>query len=293
MGLINKTSVFTCRFLNEDYFSVLHKSFMEAFSDYLVPFNISVEQFERHIQLTAVDLNRSVGCFVDEKMVGFTLNGFGMWNGRSTVYDAGTGVLPAFRRQGMSRAMFDFMFPVFKARGVEQCLLEVISTNEKALNLYRGLGFEKTRKLSVLKAEPALKFARPLPEDIKVRKIREPDWELFETFWDGQPSWQNSTDAVRRSAADRNILGAFLDDTLIGYIIFSVYSGKLAQMAVDKDKRNRGAGSLLLMSMQTEAKDGKSLQVINIDESLTGAYRFFQNRGFAESFNQGEMIKAL
>ncbi len=272
---------------------MLHETFLEAFSDYAIPFQLSAEMFLRHILLNAVDLSLSVGCFAQEKMVGFTLNGFGTWNGRSTVYDAGTGVIPAFRRKGVSRAMFDFMFPVCKARGVEQCLLEVITSNEKAVNLYRGLGFRPSRKLLVLKTENPLKFTRRQAEDIKVRRISAPDWELFPTFWDGQPSWQNSVEAIKRSPVAKNILGAFLEDALIGYVIFSIDTGKLAHIAVDKSKRNRGAGSLLLAGMQAETKEGNPLQVINFDESSTGAVRFFGNRGFTEALRQYEMIKML
>jgi len=293
MGVINKTSAFTCQFLNEDHFAELHKTFIEAFSDYATPFQHTEDQFQKHLLLNAVDLEQTVGCFVEEKMVGFTLNGFGSWNGSSTVYDAGTGVIPAFRRQGISRAMFAFMFPIFKARGVEQCLLEVITSNEKAVNLYRSLNFRENRKLMILKAENPLKFTRPFSENVEIRRISEPDWDLFVTFWDGQTSWQNSVDAIKRSVVNRKIFGAFSADRCTGYIIFSLESGRLSQMAVDKNKRKQGIGSLLLAEMQAETKEGNSLQVINLDESLTSALGFFQNRGFEESFSQYEMISSL
>jgi ribosomal protein S18 acetylase RimI-like enzyme len=293
MDVINETSSITCRFLSEDHFSRLHETFLEAFSDYEIPFPLSTEQLRNHIALNAVDLNLSVGCFAGEKMVGFTLNGFGMWNGKATVYDAGTGVIPPFRRRGLGRAMFDFMFPVCQARGVEQCLLEVITSNEKAANLYKGLGFRQNRKLLLLKTENPVKFTRKLPENIEVRKISRLDWELFQTFWDGQPSWQNSAEAIKRGPVPRNMLGAFSEGKCIGYIIFSLDTGRLAQLAVDKSKRGRGTGTLLLTRMQAETKDGYPLQVINLDESLTEALRFFQNRGFSENLSQYEMIKQL
>lgn len=295
-----ENSAIVCRFLGENDFAELHKTFLEAFSDYAVPFQLSPEQLQRHILVNAVALDRSVGCFApgeadekEEKMVGFTLNGFGEWNGRPTLYDAGTGVIPQFRRLGASRAMFEFMLPVFYRRGFRQCLLEVISSNEKAVNLYRALGFQETRKLLVLKTAQPLKISRQFRTDLKIEKISQPDWNHLQTFWDVKPAWQNSCEACDRTRDIRNIIGAFKEDECLGYIIFSGDSGNLNQIAVEKNNRNQGIGSLLLSQMQSAAKKEHPLQVINLDESLTKNCRFFHNRGFTETLNQYEMIKTF
>src|SRR4051794_4781425 len=96
----NETALRQCRFLNEEYFEKLYDAFIEAFSDYVIPFALTETQFRNHLNSTAVDLNRTVGCIEDGRIVGFSLNGFGLWNGVPTAYDAGTGVLPRYRRQG-------------------------------------------------------------------------------------------------------------------------------------------------------------------------------------------------
>ena len=97
----NENPPITCRYLKDEDFSKVHETFLEAFSDYLITFQLTREQLERHILLNAVDLNLSVGCFQDERLVGFTLNGFGMWGGKSTIYDAGTGVIPELQKAGI------------------------------------------------------------------------------------------------------------------------------------------------------------------------------------------------
>src|SRR5215212_7862641 len=93
----NKTLQINYRFLSTDDFTAVHAAFHEAFADYIIPFKLSESQLENHIATNAVDLNNSVGAFFNGKIIGFTLNGFGLWNGKSTVYDAGTGVIPEFR----------------------------------------------------------------------------------------------------------------------------------------------------------------------------------------------------
>jgi ribosomal protein S18 acetylase RimI-like enzyme len=293
MGEVKDSLSFTCKFLNESRFEELHKTFLAAFSDYAVPFRHTEEQFRRHLRGNAVDLEFSVGCFAGQKMVGFTLNGFGVWEDRSTAYDAGTGVVPEFRRRGLSKKMFEFMLPVLRERGAERLLLEVITGNEKAVNLYRQLGFAETRNLLVLKAEQPLKFTREFPAGVIADEITDPDWKYLQTFWDGKPSWQNSPEAIERTREFKKILGAFHDDKCIGYVVFSGDSGKLAQLAVAKGKRGHGVGSLLLRELQKNTNRKYSLQIINLDGSLTQAVSFFRKRGFTENLSQYEMIKIL
>ncbi len=63
MDSINETSARECRFLDESYFEELYHAFLYAFSDYVMPFDLSEVQFRNHIVTNAVDLNRSIGCF--------------------------------------------------------------------------------------------------------------------------------------------------------------------------------------------------------------------------------------
>lgn len=289
----NETALRQCRFLSEDYFSTLYETFIEAFSDYVVPFALTETQFRNHVVLNAVDLERTVGCVEGDRLVGFSLNGFGHWEGKPTVYDAGTGVIPDFRRQGVSAAMFGLMLPTFKEKGVEQFLLEVVITNTGAIDLYRNLDFQTVRQLALLQCDRKINPTAEMPSDIVVREIDEPDWSLLTTFWDGKPSWQNSVDAVTRSKKLKRILGAFEGEKCVGYIVFSAKYGRVAQFGVDRDYRNRGIGTALVRAMQDETADGFSMQVINIDKSLTEAINFFLKRGFYERLSQHEMIKVM
>ena len=289
----NETSLRHCLFLNGDCFSRLYETFIEAFSDYVFPFALTETQFRNHIVLNAVDLERTAGCIDDGKLVGFSLNGFGFWDGKPTVYDAGTGVIPACRRQGISREMFEMMLPIFSAGGYEQFLLEVITGNDRAIRLYEKLGFRSVRELALLQCDAPIKVRSGLSQMAEIREIAEPNWDLLTTFWDGKPSWQNSIAAVSRSRALKRILGAFIDGDCVGYIVFSANFGRAAQIAVAKSHRNQGIGTLLVNKMRAETADGYSLQVINIDKSLDATMKFFANRGFYERLSQYEMIRPM
>ena len=293
MDSIHETGGLECRFLRESHFDELYNAFLRAFSDYVMPFDLTKDQFRKHIVLNAVDIERSVGWFDQERIVGFTLNGFGVWNDVDTVYDAGTGTLPEYRRRGLSRRMFEKMLPIFKANGYRQCLLEVITENHKAIGLYEKLGFERTRTVSLLHCPEDVKTAKPLHAGVELRPIDSPDWQALRTFWDGEPSWQNSTDAIDRSLGNKHVTGAFVEGTCVGYIIYSNNVGRVAHIAVERSHRGRGIGSSLIRSLMENTEANYVPQVINIDRSISSAMTFFENRGFREKLSQYEMIRPI
>ena len=59
--------------------------------------------------------------------------------------------------------------------------------------------------------------------------------------------------------------------------------GRVAQIGVDQNYRNRGIGTALVFAMQAGMDKGFSMQVINIDKSLDTALKFFLNRGFTKN----------
>ncbi len=286
----NETALRHYRFLNDECFEELYDAFIEAFSDYVIPFALTETQFRKHLNSTAVDLARSVACSDRGRIIGFSLNGFGFWEGTQTVYDAGTGVIPAFRRQGVSEAMFGMMLPILREEGVRQFLLEVITTNAGAIELYKKFDFQPVRELALLQCDGEPDLSAESPHNIEIREIEVPDWDLLTTFWDGRPSWQNSVDAIMRTRDSKRILGAYLDGKCVGYIVFSSKFGRVAQLAVDRDHRERGVGTALFRSLRSEMAEGFSMQVINIDKSLTSAMEFFQRRGLYERLTQYEML---
>ena len=76
------------------------KCMHEAFSDYEVPMNLSLEIFERKLKRNGFKPEVSAGAFEDDRFVGFVLNGVREWAGEKTIYDTGTGVVPEFRGAG-------------------------------------------------------------------------------------------------------------------------------------------------------------------------------------------------
>jgi ribosomal protein S18 acetylase RimI-like enzyme len=276
------------RLLTAADFHPLYECFLEAFSDYQINRQMTEEQFEQRVKRDGVELELSAGAFDNERMIGFYMNGRGMWHGQATAYDAGTGVVPAYRRSGVAIQLFDFIAPRLKERGIKQYLLEVITSNERAVALYRKLGFEETRTLAALRANEAVKTAGDV-EGVSIRQMDEPDWDVFCAYWDGEPSWQNSMDAVERIRNQCQIVGAFVDEKCVGYGIVFKPSGILMQLAVAQEFRRRGIGRRILASLSGD----RVLKTNNVEEKLKGTLEFYKACGFEIVLRQFEMIRSL
>lgn len=276
------------RLLSAADFHSLYECFLEAFSDYQVSLQMSEEQFEQRVKRDGVELEISAGAFYGERMIGFYMNGRGIWHGKKTAYDAGTGVVPSHRRRGVAEKLFDFMVPRLKERRIQQYLLEVLTSNERAVSLYRKLGFDEVRRLAVLRSNEPLKTPGEI-EGVTLRRLEEPEWDVFCAYWDGEPSWQNSIDAVERVRNQCEIVGAFVGEQCVGYGIVFKPSGILMQLAVAQGFRRRGIGRRIL-----EALSGDGiLKTNNVDEDLRGTLAFYKATGFEVVLRQFEMMKVL
>ena len=276
------------RLLTSADFPSLYHCFHEAFSDYQVSLQMTEEQFERRIIRDGVDLELSAGAFDGERMIGFYMNGRGLWRGKETAYDAGTGVVPDQRRRGVAQELFDFVVPRLKERGIAQYLLEVLIANERAVALYRKLGFEELRRLAVLHAREPVK-ASATDAGMTIRSMEEPDWDVFCAYWDGDPSWQNSRDAVERIRHLCEIVGAFAGGECVGYGVVFKPSAILMQLAVAHEFRRRGIGRRIL----AELSGDKILRTNNVDEELKGTLEFYKACGFDVVLEQFEMVKSI
>lgn len=294
----NNACMISFRSLSKKDFKQLYQTVIEAFSDYVVPMQPEFDALKRLYLIEGVDMDYSFGAFDGEKMVGFTVNGIGDWQGSLTAYDAGTGVIPAYRRKGISRRMFEHFLPVLRERQVIQYLLEVIVENKPAFELYKNLGFHIEREFAVFGRKNASFSTEPLyqsKQNLEIRDIENPEWNLLQTFWTYHPSWQNSIDSMKRSSADATInkkfLGLFLDNEMIGYGIVFPKSGNVPQIAVAKNHRGHGFGRMLLNALQNQTET--PLKVYNVDEKAGGVLAFLRANGFSLLTRQYEMLLKL
>lgn len=279
--------------LKEQDFDAVYDTFAKAFSDYQIKMEMTKEQFKRMSIRRGLDYGLSAGAIGDDgSMVGLALNGSDLWDGRLTAYDMGTGVVPGSRGKGIADGMFDFLIPKLRQAGVKQYLLEVIRSNEKAFDLYKKKGFRETRQFECFMSEAGSLRANRIADGISTKPVADPDWSLFESFWDWRPFWQNSINSVKRSQSHAVVLGAFAGVKCVGYGVVYPESGDIPQFAVERTFRRKGVGSLIMKALARESRRGR-LAVVNVDSASQETLNFLTSLGFKNFAGQYEMILGL
>ncbi len=276
---------------------VIRRCFAEAFADYTIQVDFTLERYHRHCQRFGVALEHSMGAYLDGQLVGFVLNSAGVWNGRRTLYDAGTGVIPAARGQKVTEQILQQVRRHARENGFEQYLLEVIQSNAAAIRVYQKQGFRTVRELCSFRAKkadlaldrspdrPSDQALNPRFETIPAETVTEE-----ESFWDYRPSWQNSSDALRRSPHLRRVI-VETGGSLAGYAIYGPEGGEIVQLAVRSDARGRGVGSSLLAGV-ADRTTADTLTVLNVEKTAEAA-RSFWSRRFQPLVDQYEMMLSL
>jgi GNAT superfamily N-acetyltransferase len=254
----------------------------EAFSDYFVPLQMTVDQLEAKLKVEDVDLGRSMGAFEREKPVGLLLHGVRQIDGMTNYYNAATGVIPSRRGRGVTGKMYAYFRQHLVTEARYKLSLEVITTNTAGIRAYEKEGLAIARTLKCYHQNMAVHASDTA---IEVREIDAPDWLQFASFWDVQPTWQNAISSVENTR-DASILGAYLENELVGYAILDGSRNTVMQLAVDKRRRRMGAGSALLRALQQKAKD--ELQLFNVDDKAV-ALDFLASNDFFEFISQYEM----
>jgi ribosomal protein S18 acetylase RimI-like enzyme len=257
--------------------------FNQSFSDYIVPFKITKEQLINKIKSDNIKLEFSVGAFENNQLIGFILLGFDFINGNKVAYNAGTGVIPEKRGNKLTLKLQEHIIPKLKEQNVTNVKLEVITENQIAFKTYKKMGFEIIRELNCYKGQ----IKSEIDSKFKILPLKNYDWELLKSFWDWDPTWQNSINSAE-NINDLNIaVGAFDSNLLIGYLIYNPNSNRIQQFAVKKEHRNQGIGKQLFQYISKENK--KEFSIINIETNSINTNNFLLNLGLVVYIKQYEM----
>jgi ribosomal protein S18 acetylase RimI-like enzyme len=278
-------------FLEHESLENIYNCFIEAFSDYLVEMQPSFQKFQRMLIRNGVNLKFSIGAYEQENLVGFILNGAGTWRNMSTLYDSGTAMIRTFRGKAHAKTMFEIVKHELTGK-FSMYLLEVIQENRPAYNLYLDQGFMTERELACFSVDKEKIPSLRKVEDISVSTLFDVDWEILKSFWNTYPSWQNSIPALARIFDSLEKIGVFTQNRYIGYAFFNAESGEIHQIAVRKDMRKKGIGTLLLNCIATRVRSD-TLKAINVDRNDRETIGFFKHNRFINDVNQYEMALRL
>jgi len=273
----------------------VYDAFMEAFADYQMDATGTTEErLLLRMEKNAVDFEASVGAYSEERLVGFTMIGIDTVDGVCTAFDAGTGIVPDFRRQGLAKRMFDHSLPGLGDRGVRRFLLEVLQGNEPAIKAYRKSGFETVRELRCFVADAEELRALPADAGFRIEPIDATRFRDLANEADWTPSFENRFAAVDAIPDHVTIHGALRDDECLGAVAYSPTLNWLLSLLVHRETRRQGVGRALVRHLAHQLPEAATrLTVLNVDGSDEGMQRFLSDLGFASLVDQYEMARRL
>ena len=283
-------------FLSKNQFPLIHKTFLEAFSDYQLDMSYMSEEvmFKRVIK-NAVAFDSSVGVFDGDRMVGFTLIGIDNWRNTLSAFDIGTGIVKDFRGKGIARQMFDFALPRLRKLAIKKFVLEVIQTNEPAVKAYHDAGFQITRELDCFELEvDKANLQKKVDLPLKIRRVRKNILPLFRDSLDWEPSWENNFSAIMRMPDDVILYGALSKGEHAGILAYCPFLNWIMILVVRRDLRGKGVASRLLAHTfkHLPSKNAK-VKLLNVDHSDTKMIKFLEKTGFQIYVQQYEMELTL
>jgi len=205
-------------------------------------------------------------------------------DGRIVIYNALTGVVPAYRNNNLTEKLYKFALEIIKPIEPHHLVLEVIEGNYPAIKAYGRVGYDTSRCLKAFKG--------PVPETdgrFDIIELTQPDWDYLQTFWDCRPSWQNDTPTLLKPNTGQTF-GVMYNHNIVGYICYNPHLKRIVQMAVKHGFRGRGIGRALIAHLWQFEKE---LSIINIDTKADGVISFFESIGWANFLNLYEMVMPI
>lgn len=282
--------MYSYKMLDKISTETLHQAFVDAFSDYQVKMDLPFWKFQQMLQRRGYHPKISMGAFKDGRMVGFVINGLRSWNGKATAYDLGTGVVQECRRQGVTSHLLLNIQKLLKEKNIAQYLLEVIQSNESAVQLYSKQKFKIQREFACFQLEKD-KF---IPKTTcTVECVERIDLQQFKEFWDVEPSWQNSIDSIYAVPEAFSYVVARQDHKIVGYGIIDQKTGDIPQLAVNPNYRGKGIASNILTEM-VKRTESPIISVLNVESHLKPMVDFLLVKsGFTYHVGQYEMLLEL
>jgi len=269
--------------------SNMRKTFNKAFSDYIVPINLSHGQFiQKIVRKTNISFKFSVGSYYNKKLIGFIYNSINYYEGKKTAYNGGTGVVADYRGNKLTERMYESVFPKLQRNGIEQCVLEVISNNKPAINVYENLGFNRSKFYHCMKLKEESPYLKKLKiSDIDLVYPVQPKWKKYESFCDYDTCFLDSFPLLKKNKQNETIIEAYYKHQLVGFLIFNRLMGRIEHIGIDHKYRGMGIGAMLIKRIIKVCKK-KSIYILNLNERNYDVLNFFLRLGFRNEIDQFE-----
>ncbi|MED0989459.1 GNAT family N-acetyltransferase [Bacillus nitratireducens] len=232
---------------------LVYEAFKDGFSDYIIKMDVSKEDFiKRFFGPEGNSLEHSFLALDGDKCVGVILGGIKVYESIKTMRCGTLAVHPEFRGIGVSQKLFELHKEEAKQNKCKQLFLEVIVGNDRAIQFYKKLGYEKVYDLSYYNLNDLTEIMNKSNKNIEVKQLEFPTFKVEIQKWlNFHINWQNDIDYIEKT--NHTFYGAYVDSDIKGSVCVNE-QGKISFIFIDKDYRNIGVGTKLLQIASEELK---------------------------------------
>jgi GNAT superfamily N-acetyltransferase len=274
----------------------------EGFADYFFPMSMTVDMYVRRMAGEGLSPEYSVVAYVNEQPTGFILNGIRHNKGKKIAWNGGTVVLPRFRGLGIARSMVQASLAIYQENGVEIATLEAISENNRAIQLYKSMGYKVADRLAMYRQDNEsgeCVHYNETPTSYRMTYGRPSDTAglpFYKHFVSWQTQWQSLRDGGEA------LLVSDSSGQTVGYALYkrtADESGNLLgitlyQCEADKNREDREeivvyTVNKLFSSCTLSCKQ----TAVNIASTNAPAARALERMGFTRNAEQAWMVRDL
>lgn len=240
-----------------------------AYADYRVPFHMTPAQVEAMDVYYDMDPAVSLVARADGEWVGLAL--LARRGARGWVN--AVGVTPAWRRQGIGRALMTGLIANAQDAGLRDLTLEVMDVNAPARQLYRSLGFRETRELLCWRL-PADADPLPVPRELLAPADLETLLADFDAWHDQPPCWQRQRRTLQHMVERARGYRLALDGQPAAYCLVNDFGAAVSilDVGINPSFGPVAAGRTALQALAHRYR-GRQLTITNVpaDDGLNRA----------------------
>ncbi|MGE7852502.1 GNAT family N-acetyltransferase [Bacillus paramycoides] len=269
---------------------LVYEAFKDGFSDYIIKMDVSKEDFiKRFFGPEGNSLEHSFLALDDDKSVGVILGGIKIYESIKTMRCGTLAVRPNYRGVGISQKLFELHKEEAIQNECKQLFLEVIVGNDRAINFYNKLGYEKVYDLSYYSLNDFTIITNKDFKNIEIKQLKFQKFKVEIQKWlNFHINWQNDIDYIEKT--NNTYYSAYVDNDLKSTVCINE-QGKISFIFVAKEYRNIGIATRLLQVAREELKLS-SLSIGFPNNSLLEGY--LKKCGFEKnSLAQYEMYHLL
>ena len=265
----------------------IYEAFKVGFSDYVIKLEMPKEVFvDRFFGPEGNQLENSFVALDGDRPIGLLLGGVKRYEGVRTLRCGALCLHPDYRGKGISRKLFALHKENSRENNCKQMFLEVIVGNDRAINFYRGFGYEKVYDIGYYSYSGDDKPSIELAEELEVKTV---DFDAIRSLAgkvrEVHINWQNDFDYMEK-LTELVHYGVYQDTNLIGGLSLGK-SGKAYFLWVNPAFRHQGIASFLVRKGFKELNLTKLMISFPNNASLEG---FVRTNGFKkEPITQYEM----